>query len=212
MVAAMTGTVVGMQKSGTARRDQASRGHHQVSKTNTNINTRIRTQRGPLLRDPPQGYRDGDAVQDTGAHETRAAIAARQVGQRHTERDVVAGMTQGTKVEGRILNGLPLVQETDGDGHSVTGSEADDANAGEGVEGGSGAKVDETEDDLDDHGQHHGVERHAQLLVDRLPQPRPRNSAVPSEGPDATGAGGCAPDAADESEHKQGDEQCKGTA
>lgn len=120
-------------------------------------------------------------------------------------------MTQGAKVEARILDGLPPVQETDSDGHGVTSREADDANAGEGVEGGSRAKVDEAKDDLHNHGQHHGIEGHAQLPVNSLPQLGAGNGAVPGECPDTPRRGCRAADAAVESQHKEGYEQGEGT-
>lgn len=164
----------------------------------------------PVAGTPGTGGAHGEQTD----RETRRepSQGGRQNEKEHTEGDVVADMAQGTKVEARTLDGLPPVEEADGDGHGVTRREADDADAGEGVEGGSRAEVDEAEDDLDDHGQHHGVEGHAQLAVHRLPQLGPGDGAVPGERPDAAGRGGCAADAAVESEHDQGDEQAKGAA
>lgn len=74
-----------------------------------------------------------------------------------TERDVVANQAQFAEMEACILDGLTLVQQAHGDGHGVRGCQANDTHAGEGVERSAGAKVDQTQGDLYNHGQHHGI-------------------------------------------------------
>lgn len=104
------------------------------------------------------------------------------------------------------------VEETDANGNSVRGSQANDTNTGEGVEGSAGAEVDDTENDLDNHAEHHGVQGNVQLGVDLLPPAGTRDGTVTSESPGATRGGGCATNAAKDGQNNKGEEKSKGTA
>lgn len=73
-------------------------------------------------------------------------------GEERTERNVIADETQLAEVKAGVLDSLALVQQAHGDGHGVRGCQANNAHTGEGVEGGAGAEVDQTEGDLHDHG------------------------------------------------------------
>lgn len=73
-------------------------------------------------------------------------------------------------MEARTLDSFSPVQQADGNGNSIACCKADDTDSGEGIERSCRPEVDSAQNDLDDHGQHHGVEWDAQLWVNLLPQ------------------------------------------
>lgn len=129
-----------------------------------------------------------------------------------TERDDVGGDTELAEVEGAADKVGAAVEETDTNGNGVRGSQANDTNTGEGVEGSAGAEVDDTENDLDNHAEHHGVQGNVQLGVDLLPPAGTRDGTVTSEGPGATRGGGGAADTAKDGQDDERKEESKGTA
>lgn len=107
---------------------------------------------------------------------------------------------------------LPSAEQTNGNGSSICGCQANDTDAGEGVEGGGRAKVDDSEDDLYNHAEHHGVERHIQSLVDLDPPLGARDGTITSKGPSATRRSGGAANTAHDGEDHDGNEKAHGTA
>lgn len=124
-----------------------------------------------------------------------------------TDSDNVEEPTELAEVELASLDTLAALHHRDEDGHGVRRGEADDTNAREGVKGRSRAKVDDTEDDLDSHREHHGVEGNIQLGVDLAPPLGAGDGTVTREGPGAArgggGAGGTAENAEDNDDHEK---------
>lgn len=129
-----------------------------------------------------------------------------------TNCDNVAESTKVAEIELAPADLLPSAQQTDGNGSSICGRQANDADAGEGVEGGGRAKVDDSEDDLYHHAEHHGVERHVQSLVDLDPPLGAWDGTITSKSPSATRRGGGAANTAHDGEDHDGDEEANGTA
>lgn len=115
-------------------------------------------------------------------------------------------------MESSALNLLPPSEQVDSNGSGVGRSQADDTDAREGVESGVGAKVEESEEQLDNHAQHHGVQGHIELLVHAHPQLRTGNGTVTSEGPGAARRSGRAANTTQNAEDHNGDEQAHRTA
>lgn len=129
-----------------------------------------------------------------------------------TNGDDVAESTKMAEIELAPADLLPSAQQTDGNGSSVCGCQANDTDAGEGVEGGGRAKVDDSEDDLYHHTEHHGVERHVQSLVDLDPPLGAGDGTITSKGPGATRRGRGAANTAHDGEDHDGNEQANSTA
>lgn len=127
------------------------------------------------------------------------------------ERDNVAKDTKLAEVKGSLLDLLAAGKETNGDGGGVGSSQANDTDTGEGVEGGGRAKVEDTEDNLDNHAEHHGVEGNVELVVDLGPPSGTRDGTVTSKGPGASGGGGGATNTAHDGQNDKGEAQAKGT-
>jgi len=125
---------------------------------------------------------------------------------RLTESNDVAESTKGSEMELAFLDLLAAGDERDKDGSRVTQRQANDTDTGEGVESSSGTKVDETKDELDCHAEHHGVEWHVELRVDRLPQLVTGNGAVTGKGPGSAGCGCRAANTAKQTKDEQRDE------
>ncbi|RMZ70839.1 hypothetical protein GMOD_00008484 [Pyrenophora seminiperda CCB06] len=123
----------------------------------------------------------------------------------------VAESTERSEVELAVLDLLAAGDERDEDGGSITQRQANDTNAGEGVESSGGAKVDDTEDDLDNHAKHHGIEWHVELRVDSLPQLITGNSTVTGKGPGSAGCGRSASNTTEQTQNEEGHEQANGT-
>lgn len=103
-------------------------------------------------------------------------------------------------------------EQRDGNGHSVADGQANNSDTREGIESSSGAKVDETQQDLNSHGQHHGVEGDIELLVDSLPVFGARDGTITCKGPCAAGRRGGASNTAEQSENQEGDSERKCTS
>lgn len=129
-----------------------------------------------------------------------------------TESDNVANETDGAEVELALTDLLAASGETDGNGGGVRGSQAHDTNTREGVEGGSGAEVDEAEEKLDDHAEHHSVQGHIELVVDHHPPLGAGNGTVTGKSPGAAGGGGCAGDTAKDGKDDERSQKTDGTA
>lgn len=123
----------------------------------------------------------------------------------------VAEGTEHAKVERAVLDLLTTSHERNEDGGSVTQGQANDTDTGESVESSGSTEVDETESDLNNHTQHHGVERNIEVRVDSPPQLVAGNSTVTREGPGSSGGSGGAPDTTEETEDQQRNEQTNGT-
>lgn len=133
-------------------------------------------------------------------------------GKLHTNSDDVADSTKMAKIELALADLLPSAEQADGDGGSIGSRQANDTNTREGVESGSGTKVDDSEDDLHNHAEHHGVEGHVELLVDLDPPLGARDGTVTSKGPGAARRGSGAANAAHDGEDHDGEEKTNGTA
>jgi hypothetical protein len=160
------------------------------------------------------GDKDGGGVVDVGGVDGDRGWHAeeRQSQQGPGDSNDVADNTNGAEVKLALADLLPAREEADGDGNGVGGGQADDTNTGKGVEGSSGTKVDEAEEDLDHHAEHHGVDGHIELVVDLDPEARAGDGAVAGKGPGGARGGGGASDAADDGEDDERHEQAKGTA
>lgn len=101
--------------------------------------------------------------------------------------------------------------KTNGNGTGIRSSQADDTDTREGVESSGRAKVNDTEDNLNNHAKHHGVERHIELVVDLGPPSGARDSTITSKGPGASGGGSGATNTAHESQNHEREAQAKGT-
>lgn len=129
-----------------------------------------------------------------------------------TNCDNIAESTKVAEIELAPADLLPSAEQTNGNGSSICGCQANDTDAGESVEGGGRAKVDDSEDDLYNHAEHHGVERHVQRLVDLDPPLGARDGTITSKCPSATRRGGGAADTAHDGKDHDGKEKANGTA
>lgn len=119
-----------------------------------------------------------------------------------TESYNVRDQTDDTHIEISVLDVSAAAEERDCDWNSITQSQADDTDTWESVECSWGAEVEDTEKNLDNHTQHHGVQWYIELWVDLLPPFRSWDSTVTREGPCASRSGSRATDTAEDSEHK----------
>jgi hypothetical protein len=129
----------------------------------------------------------------------------------HTDSNDVGNSAKLAQVKLSSLDLLATSGETDGNGSSVRGSQANDTDTREGVEGSRGTKVDDTEDDLDNHAEHHGVERNVERSVDLGPPLGTGDGTVTSESPCASRSGSCATNTANDGENDEREEESKGT-
>lgn len=88
----------------------------------------------------------------------------------------------------------------------------DHTNTAEGVERSNGTKVNYTQNDLNDHAEHHGVEGDIQLRIDDFPVFGSRNGAVSSESPGASRCSRCAADSTDKGQDQERDCQRESAA
>lgn len=131
---------------------------------------------------------------------------------RLTDGNNVEEISKFAKVEVPSLD-LPAARKhADGNWSGIRGRQANDTDTGKGVEGGRGAKVDETKHNLHHHAEHHGVERHVEPVVDLHPPFGSRDGAIPRKGPGAARRGRGNPDAAEQGEDHEGNEQANSTA
>lgn len=142
----------------------------------------------------------------------RGAFGASGGGGGLTYCDDIAECTQLPKVPRAFSEVSAAAEEGNDDGHDVRNGQKDDSRAAEGIEGRSRPKVDETQQDLYGHAEHHGVERHVEFGVDSFPESRPRHGSVAGEGPDATRRGGGAGGAAEDGEDDDWNRERKGAA
>jgi hypothetical protein len=113
-----------------------------------------------------------------------------------TNSDSVDGPAKSVaKVELAGLDLLATLPHGDGNGDSVRNGEADD-----------------TEEDLNDHREHHGVEREVEAGVNLAPELGAGNGTVTGECPGAAGSGGGAASAAEDAKNHEGEEQADGTS
>lgn len=129
-----------------------------------------------------------------------------------TNSDTVAESTKGTEVVNTSLQVSSATEEVDNDWDSVGDGQEDDTGSREGIEGGGGTKVDQCEQDLDNHAKHHCVQWHIKLGVDLLPPLGSGDSTITSESPGSTGGGSGAADTADDGENHDWDEESEGAA
>ena len=101
----------------------------------------------------------------------------------------INGVAEAAERIGRVADGLAALEDIDEDGDAVRRGEADGGDAGKGVEGGVGAKVDAAEEAVYGRGQGESPERHVEAVVDAAPEFVPRDGAVAGKGVGAPG--GC---------------------
>ena len=78
-------------------------------------------------------------------------------------------------MEATLLDLFPTIHDRSHDGYSIAKGQGNDTDTREGIEGRGGPEIDETEQKLDDHAEHHSVERHVELRVNLFPPAgRPR--------------------------------------
>lgn len=128
-----------------------------------------------------------------------------------TNCDNIAESTKMAEIELALANLLSSAKQTDGDGSSICGGQANDTNTREGVEGGGRTEVDDSEDDLYDHTEHHGIERYIQSLVDLDPPLRARDGTITSKSPSATRRSSGAANAAHDGEDHDRNKEANGT-
>lgn len=116
------------------------------------------------------------------------------------------------KVELALADLLPSAEQADGDGSGICSCQANNTDAGEGVEGGRGTEVDDSEDDLHNHTQHHGIQGHVELLVDLDPPLGAGDGAITSKGPGAARRSSGAANSAHDGEDHDGNEKTHGAS
>lgn len=146
------------------------------------------------------------------AKESQQAGVLSWKGVARTDGHDIGKSTEGSEVELARLDLLSSGGQADGNGSRVRRGQADDTDTGEGVEGGVRSEVEETEKDLDDHAEHHGIQGNIELLVDDTPPLGAGDGAITSKGPSATRSSGSATDTAHDGEDHDGDEEADGTA
>ena len=119
----------------------------------------------------------------------------------------VAHETKDSHVELSVLDVRTTTNEGDGDGNCVRDSQADDTNTREGVECGRGSEVQDTEDDLNGHAEHHGVEWDIKLRVNNLPPLETWDGSITGESPCRAGSGSGATNTTKEGEDHERDTQ-----
>lgn len=93
------------------------------------------------------------------------------------------------EAEPRVSGGPAASHDVDQDGDPVARAQADGGDPGEGVEGGGGSEVDETEEAVDDGGQEQSPEGYVEPSVDPGPDSGTRDGPVAGEGVGATRGG-----------------------
>jgi hypothetical protein len=131
---------------------------------------------------------------------------------RLTQRNNVAESSQSSEVESAFLNLFSASDKRDENRNGVAQCETNDTNTRKGVESDRGAEVDQAKDKLNNHAEHHGVERNVQLDVDNLPPLEAGDGAIAGERPCGTGRGGGTTNSADQTENKERDQQADGGA
>jgi hypothetical protein len=155
---------------------------------------------------------DGSVVDGFGGNGDDGGHAEERHGEeRPGDSNDVGNSAKLAQVKLSSLDLLATSGETDGNGSSVRGSQANDTDTREGVEGSRGTKVDDTEDDLDNHAEHHGVERNVERSVDLGPPLGTGDGTVTSESPCASRSGSCATNTANDGENDEREEESKGT-
>ena len=120
-----------------------------------------------------------------------------------TNSNNVAEKTDGAKIIGTDAEFLATADDGDNNGHDVAESQEDDTDTDEGIEGSSGTKVDEAEEDLDDHAEHHGVQWDFHFGVNLLPEVGTWDGAITGKGPCAARGSGDASRTADYAEDNE---------
>ena len=119
----------------------------------------------------------------------------------------VAHETEDSHVELSVLDVRTTTDKGHGNRHCVANSQADNTNTRESVECSRGSEVQDTEDDLDCHTEHHGIEWDIKLRVDNLPPLETWDGSITGESPCGAGSGSGASNAAEEGEDHKRDTQ-----
>jgi len=119
----------------------------------------------------------------------------------------VAHETEDSHVELSVLDVRTTTDKGHGNRHCVGNSQADNTNTRESVECSRGSEVQDTEDDLDCHTEHHGIEWDIKLRVDNLPPLETWDGSITGESPCGAGSGSGASNAAEEGEDHKRDTQ-----
>lgn len=104
----------------------------------------------------------------------------------------------------------PLLNHRHRNRHRVRDGQANDAHTAESVKRRRRTEVNDTQQDLDDHGQHHRVERQVQTGMHLLPPLGAWDGTVASKRPRAAGGGGGAGRSTEYTKDHQGDKQADG--
>jgi hypothetical protein len=113
-------------------------------------------------------------------------------------------------MERALLDLLASANKRDEDRDGVAQGEAHDADTREGVEGNGGSKVDQSENKLDGHAEHHSVKGHVELRVDNLPPLEAGNGTIAGKGPRSARRSSRASNTTDQSEDEKRNEQGNG--
>lgn len=130
---------------------------------------------------------------------------------KHTQSNDVAEPAKLAQEELAALHLGSALEHGHGDGGGIREGQGNDTHAGKGVERYGRSKVDGTQNDLNRHGQHHGVEGNIQLGVDHLPPLGTGDGTVASKGPRAARSSGCAGGTAKDTQNHDGNQEGKGT-
>lgn len=154
-----------------------------------------------------QGYEKSEG---RGKKDRRRERQKRQEKERHTNSNPIAEPPQLAQRELGPNDMLPPLNHRHGNWHRVRDGQTDNADARERVKRSRRTKVNNAQQDLDDHGQHHGVKRQVQTGMHLLPPLGSRDRTVTSKRPRAARGGRGAGGAAEDAEDHEGDEQADG--
>lgn len=122
--------------------------------------------------------------------------------------------TKNAKIISCAHKRLASTHERNGHGNHITQGQENDTRSVKGVKGGTGAQIDDTENQLHRHTEHHSVQGHIELLVDRvkLELTRTGNGTITSKRPRAARGGRRAAGSTEEAEDDDGHTQGKGAS
>lgn len=111
-----------------------------------------------------------------------------------------------------VCHGLAAPHDRDKDGQRIGCAEADGSHTREAVECSRGAKVDETQQAVNQEGQGQAPQRNVEALVDAAPQARAGNGAVTGEGVGAPAGGGEGTNAGEQPDAEDEEQEAEATA
>lgn len=126
-----------------------------------------------------------------------------------TDSDNVAEIPKTLEVVYAHLETFPPCKKRCEHWGCICESEEDDSRSNEGIEGRSRSEIDASESDLNDHAEHHSIQRHIELGVDLFPPFRAWDSAIARECPCTPRCRSRAASAAKDSEDDDGNGECE---